>query len=212
MSEILITNSQNIIKELDSSNLDEFVRISQNVKFNYFVYAKNSEININLQTMWDNVSWNIFILCYGPWECKWDIITRIGHPNADINVLILTLLQDDNSMSINWDITLSKWVSDSQWHLLEKNLIIWKNIKVKATPRLDVYSSNIHATHWVSVDKIDPESLYYMESRGLSFQRSQNLLISWYIQNIFANFTEISDQESLGIQNKILSSIAITND
>jgi hypothetical protein len=51
MSEILITNSQNIIKELDSSNLDEFVRISQNVKFNYFVYAKNSEININLQTM-----------------------------------------------------------------------------------------------------------------------------------------------------------------
>ena len=212
MPTISITDNQNIIKELNSSDLDEKIDISSQTKFNYFVYAKNSQINVTLQTLWDFVSWNVFVVCYWQWECTWNIITKINHSHSNINVLILSILQDDNSVSLNWDIVVAKWISQSQWHLLEKNLIVWKKIKVKVIPRLDVYSCDVQSTHWVSIDKMDTQNLYYMMSRGLSQKESQNLLISWHIQNILQNFDEISDMEKQDIQSTILSSIAMTND
>ena len=45
---------------------------------------------------------------------------------------------------------------------MEKNVVLWKNIRVKMSPKLDVYSQNVQATHWVSIDKIDPEKKFYI--------------------------------------------------
>ena len=121
-------------------------------------------------------------------------------------------MQVDNEITIDWDIKLWKNIVDTQWHLLEKNIILWKKIKIKATPRLDVYSDNVQATHWVTIDKIDSESLLYISTRWLSQSSATNLMISWYIQNILSQFPDTTEAEKIQILQDILSHIALPHD
>lgn len=77
------------------------------------------------------------------------------------------------------------------------------------SPKLDVYSQNVQAIHWVSIDKIDPEKNFYIESRGLSKRQSLELCIHGYIQYILEHFDTIADIEKNEIENTILSNIQI---
>jgi Fe-S cluster assembly scaffold protein SufB len=88
-------------------------------------------------------------------------------------------------------------------------VILGKKVKAKMSPKLDVYSQNVQATHWVSIDKINPEKKFYIESKGLSNKEAIELSIHGYIQYILENFDTISDSEKNEIENTILSNIQI---
>ena len=192
-----------------STTKSESFSLSKNIKFNYLSLVQNSEFELEIQTKWENIEWNIFVVCF--WKWKINSKVRIGINNSDnkINVFIFGLLQDDNFIDVNWDIKIAKNVLNSQWHLMEKNVILWKNVKVKMSPKLDVYSQNVHATHWVSIDKINSEKKFYIESRGLSNKEAIELSIHGYIQYILESFDTVSESEKNEIENTILSNIKI---
>ena len=77
------------------------------------------------------------------------------------------------------------------------------------SPKLDVYSQNVQATHWVSIDKINPEKKFYIESRGLSNKEAIELGIHGYIQYILDFFDTVSDSEKNKMEKIILSNIKI---
>ena len=207
ISEIWTNN--NIIKDISNSNVDEDIFLSWWNDFNYFLYGNQSNAKLYFQTWWEDIVWNIFVMLYWTWDSSWNIQVDIKHSNCNINVFILSLLQDDNFIDVDGNITVGKSVSNSQWHLMEKNIILWKKVKTKMSPRLDVYSSDVSATHWVSIDKIAWESLLYLESRGLSYDDSQNLLISWYIKNILEYFVDIDTSEKDNIERTILFNLKL---
>lgn len=207
-----IDKSEDIIDEISIKQVNNEINLWWHTMFNYFLYARNSSISLQINTQWEKIKWNIFLVWYGSGQCNIDIKWKINHSDCDINILSLCLLQDDNSVSINWDILLSKNISNSQWHLLEKNVILWHNAKITATPKLDVYSDNVHATHGVSIDKISPESLFYIWSRGLSTIESTNIMLSWYIQSMLNYFVHIDSTQKDQIEKNILSNIKISYD
>lgn len=204
-----ISSDSEIIKIYTSdSKLEEFF-ITSKVKFNFLALIYDSEINIQFQTEWDDIQWNIFVVCFGKWKVSSTIKTYINNSNTKINIFILSFLQNDNTISVDWDVIIWKLTTNSQWHLLEKNLIIWKKIKTKVSPRLDVYSQNTQSSHGVSIDKIDPEKKFYLQSRGLDKQETMELTIHGHIQYILDHFPEKTDQEKNEIENIILSNIQI---
>ncbi len=210
--EYTISNDENIIKYYWDLQVDDQIDLLWNVNFNYFVYTKNSNIKIKFDTKWEAVTWNVFVILYWKWNSFLDVIINIKHDNCKINVYIVSFLQDDNSISVNWNVIVDHNVNNSQWHLLEKNLILWKNVKVKAIPRLDVCSQNVYATHGVSINKFDPINLFYMWNKWLDEVTSQRLLVQWLIQNILQHFVDLSVVDNQKIQAKILSSIIISNE
>lgn len=204
-----ISSDSEIIKKYTSeSKLEEFF-INQKVKFNFLALIHDSEINIQFQTQWDDIKWNIFVVCFGKWKVSSTIKTFLNNSNTIINVFILSFLQNDNTINVDWDIIMWKWTINSQWHLLEKNLIIWKRIKTKVSPRLDVYSQNTQSSHGVSIHKIDQEKKFYLQSRGLDTQETMELMIHGHIQYILDHFPNKTDQERKEIENIILSNIQI---
>lgn len=203
-----INSNENIIDKIISTTISKSFLVSKNTKFNYLSLVENSNFDIEIQTEWELIEWNIFLICFGKWTVTSKIQANINNSENKMNVFILSLLQDDNSINVNWDIKVDKNVSNSQWHLMEKNIILWKKVKVKMAPKLDVYSQNIQATHWVSIDKIDPEKKFYIESRGLSNKDAMELNIHGYIQYIL-EFFDITDLEKTEIENTILSNIQI---
>lgn len=192
-------------------NDEKNINFSENKNFNYLALINNSNTKFTISVSWIWIEWNIFAICFWEWEVLAEIETSINSSNSRVNVFILSLLQDDNTISISWDIKISKNLENSQWHLLEKNLILWKKIKIKATPRLDVYSSNVQATHGVSIDTFDSDKLFYLKSRGLDKNQSLELSISWYIENILDKFKSINENEKNKIEKLILSTIKIND-
>ena len=204
-----INSNQNVIDKIISTTKSECFSLSKNIKFNYLALVENSSFNLGVQTWWEQIEWNIFLICFWKWEVICKVKSDINGSENKINVFILSLLQDDNSIVVDGDIKVAKNVSNSQWHLMEKNAILWKKVKVKMSPKLDVYSQNVQATHWVSIDKIDPEKKFYIQSRWLSNRQSIELSIHGYIQYILAFFDSLNDGEKIDLENIILSNIQI---
>ena len=204
-----INSIENKIDKIFSTTKSESFSLSKNTKFNYLALVRDSTFNLDIQTQWDQIEWNIFLICFWKWKITSKVQTNINNSENKINVFILSLLQDDNIIDVDWDIKVAKNVSNSQWHLMEKNVILGKKVKAKMSPKLDVYSQNVQATHWVSIDKINPEKKFYIESKGLSNKEAIELSIHGYIQYILENFDTISDSEKNEIENTILSNIQI---
>lgn len=207
-----ITESSNLIQNYSETQISQEIILSWEINFNYFVYARESSLDIIFNTQWDNINWNIFVILYWKWRSSGHIVSNISHSNCHINIFTLCLLQDDNEITIDWDVKLWKNIANTQWHLLEKNIILWKKVKIKATPRLDVYSDNVQATHWVSIDKIDPESLLYIHTRWLSASSAINLMVSGYIKNILNHFWDLSEESKIQMLQDILSHIVLPHD
>ena len=215
MSQDKQINNQTI-KQYIWEEIKDKIYFPQNTESKYLIISSDSKLDLQFFTKWENVKWDIFAIFFGDKTLSANIVAHIQNSNAHINVFILSFIQSDKLIDVQGSINLWKNISNAQWHLLEKNVVIapkWQKIKVKAVPRLDVYSNDVQATHGVSIDRINNEELFYLWSKWLSASDSQDLIIKWYIQNILEQFTDIAEEEKNNIENTILSNIIkIKND
>jgi Fe-S cluster assembly scaffold protein SufB len=72
---------------------------------------------------------------------------------------------------------------------------------------LDVLSSNVKASHGAKIHSLDRAKMFYMVSKGLSFQKSQRMIIQSVLQSIFDKLTSFSLQEKQQYFDSIIDSI-----
>ncbi len=197
--------SKNLIQKSFSENTKNTIRLVANTDFHYLLLAENSESKIIFETKWENIKWNIYAIYFGSKPIKSDIQVNISSSNVDINVFMLSLLVSDQEFNTNWNIYLLKDIHNSQGHLLQKNLILWEKIKVSSIPRLDVYSNDIKASHGFSIDRLNQDKMFYLNSKGLSESTSKELIVHWNIKDILNKFTNLSEEQKNAIEDLILS-------
>ena len=207
---IVVSKNDNIVQNYTNSTVNNKIYLQKDVDFKYLLIANDSDIKIEFTTQWTGVKWNVFAIFFGNKPISANIVSHIHNSFSQVNIFLLSFVSTDKMIDVQGSVDLWKNISKAQWHLLEKNIIIAPSsskIKIKAVPRLDVYSNDVQATHGVSIDRISEESLFYLTSKWLAKNTSQELVIKWYIQNILEQFTNISDEEKNNIENTILSQI-----
>lgn len=149
----------------------------------------------------------IKVLCLGTSHCKIQhrLLAQLVGDGAEADVYMLSLLQDDSDIDIHGNVTLGKNVYKVSGHLLEENIILWQRIRIKTAPILDVHSSDVRASHWCRVERLDPKKLFYMQSRWLSHSESQALLIDGYLGSFFEGYDDNKELYQL-LREKLLSS------
>ncbi|CBW26116.1 conserved hypothetical protein [Halobacteriovorax marinus SJ] len=60
---------------------------------------------------------------------------------------------------------------------LNKNLLLTKKAHVDTRPQLEVYADDVKCAHGATVGQMSDEEAFYLQSRGLSKERAQKLLI-----------------------------------
>ena len=65
-----------------------------------------------------------------------------------------------------------------------KNLLLDKVSKAYAKPELDIKCSDVICTHGSTTGTLDKEQLFYMQSRGISYRNSVNILIEAFYKDI----------------------------
>lgn len=205
--DIILSWSKSLLQKCFSKNSKNMITIQNNLRFDYLLLAENSDSDLEFNIKGENVTWNIYAIFFGRDTVKSNIQVNISSSDSNVNVYMLSLINSDKQFDINWNIKLWKDIFNSQWHLLEKKLVLGEKIKVKAVPRLDVYSNDVKASHWLSIDRINSDEMFYLNSKWLDESISKELIIRWYIANILNQFKDLSDTEKSEIENQILSKI-----
>ncbi len=202
--DVILSWSKNLLQECFSENTRNIITVQRNTNFHYLLLAENSQSDIVFEIQGENVVWNIYAIYFGYNFLKSNILVNILSSNSKINVFMLSLLTTDKAFDTDWNVFLWKNISNSQWHLLQKSLILWENIQVKSVPRLDVYSNDIQASHWFSVDRLNIEKLFYLNSKWLTESISKDMIIRGNVEAILDKFVHLSDFHKNQIIQRVL--------
>jgi Fe-S cluster assembly protein SufD len=62
---------------------------------------------------------------------------------------------------------------------------------MNANPQLEIYADDVKCSHGSTTGQIDSEALFYLRSRGISKQRSMELIVGGFAKDIIDHIKNI---------------------
>lgn len=66
---------------------------------------------------------------------------------------------------------------------LSQNLLLSSSAEIDTRPELEIYADEVKCTHGASVGQLDPEALFYLQSRGISHEMAKGMLLQAFVQD-----------------------------
>lgn len=187
MQKFIWENSEkNILRKFE--NEDDVFQIipdsDSDIKF--CAVIKNSQISFNFDIQNENTNIECYFLVPAI-ECqnvKLDINTNLKISNTKVWINVIALASDNASITLDGNLHIENGIKNVEAKLYEETLLLWNAKYISLIPWLRVDSPDVKASHWAKVQRISPERLFYMQSRGLSSEKAINMIINSYSQQI----------------------------
>jgi Fe-S cluster assembly protein SufD len=115
-----------------------------------------------------------------------DYDTQQNHlaPNTTSDLLFKGALKA-NSRSI-WQgmIYVAPGAQKTDGYQANRNLILDKTAKADSIPGLEIMADDVRCTHGATVGKIDPDEMFYLNSRGIHPEEAQRLIVEGFFEPI----------------------------
>jgi len=72
----------------------------------------------------------------------------------------------------------------SSAHQTNKNLVLSDDAEVDSQPKLEIFCDDVQCTHGAAVGRLDPNAVFYLNSRGLDAREAQELLIRGFVSEV----------------------------
>ncbi len=69
---------------------------------------------------------------------------------------------------------------------VNKNIVLSPKAKAHTAPKLEILVDEVACSHGATVGDVDPESLFYLESRGIATEEAQRLLVQGFLEDAIA--------------------------
>jgi len=76
-------------------------------------------------------------------------------------------------------------------------LVLGDNIKNISEPVLEIKNNDVKASHGSTTGRIDEEKIFYLKSRGLNQEESENLVIQGFFERLISQIEDEKAQEEL---------------
>ena len=187
MQKIICDKSEkNILRKFENEekNFQITPDLDSNVKF--WAVIKNSQISFNFDIQNENTSIECYFLipAIKSQNVKLNINTNFKVSNTKIWINVIALASDDASITLNGNLHIENGIKNVDAKLYEETLLLWNAKYISLIPWLRVDSPDVKASHWAKVQRISPERLFYMQSRGLSQKKAINMIIYSYSEQI----------------------------
>lgn len=122
--------------------------------------------------------------CKGSKKEKVVINTRQEHaaPRTKSNLMIKAVLDDNSQIRSNSMIFVEKHAHQVNASQSSKNIMLSSTANAVAIPQLEVLADDVLCKHGAAISMIDSETLFYLQSRGLSKQASKQMIIDSFLQ------------------------------
>lgn len=187
MQEIALSSTEKTILKLYENQKNDFHIIPQwdsNTKF--WAVIKNSEISFIFDAQHENTSLECYFLIPSVQnqDVKLNIQTNFKSRNTKILINVFSLASDNASITLNGNLHIENNIKNVEANLYEETLLLWNAKYISLIPWLRVDSPDVIASHWAKIQRISPERIFYMQSRGLSQGKATNMIINSYSEQI----------------------------
>lgn len=123
-----------------------------------------------------------------------------GEAGSQSSVNIVGAVLDSAHIAYTGSIVIAKEAIRTQAHQYNKNIVLSEKASVKAKPGLKVLNNDVACSHGSATGKIDVESIFYAQSRGISAEQAKKIIISGLLYEALQDkyfFQKITDAVSL---------------
>ena len=191
-----ILQEQSVFELWEKSSAEKRIMLKNSVPLKYSALVYASELDFSLETAQEGSVLDMMLLCPVMDENPLHINLHLDlkHHYCKIVLHLVALVQTDAKTTLNATIMMEPHIQDASAHLLEETVILSPEVQLKSLPILDIHAKNIQASHGAKIYRLDEEKLFYLQSKGLSFKQAQQLLLSSYIEKLFADL-ELEEEE-----------------
>ncbi|HET9177617.1 MAG TPA: Fe-S cluster assembly protein SufD [Terriglobia bacterium] len=112
--------------------------------------------------------------------------TAIDHaqPHCSSREFYKGILDGKSTAVFNGKILVRKDAQKTDSKQSDKNLLLSESAVIYTKPQLEIFADDVKCTHGATVGQIDPESIFYLRSRGLGLEQARSLLIEAFAAEI----------------------------
>ena len=112
--------------------------------------------------------------------------TKVSHlkPNCTSFELYKGVLRDKSTGVFNGKVIVAEDAQKIEAYQQNKNIILSREATMNAKPELEIFADDVKCSHGTTTGQFDEEALYYLQTRGLSKESAQTLLVQAFADEV----------------------------
>jgi Fe-S cluster assembly protein SufD len=170
------------------------INLEKNSHLEYFILSKGSkflkhDINCSLNNEYGSVVLNGIIDLDD--KKHHEIKTNINHneENCKSYQLIKSVLNDNSKGVYQGKIYVNSKAQKTDGYQLSRALLLSDEVEFNAKPELEIYADDVKCSHGSTSGNVDENSIFYLMSRGLSYEQSKKLLTNGFLNEVIEKIT-----------------------
>ena len=170
------------------------ISLEKNSHLEYFILSKGSkflkhDINCSLNNEYGSVVLNGIIDLDD--KKHHEIKTNINHneENCKSYQLIKSVLNENSKGIYQGKIYVNSKAQKTDGYQLSRALLLNDEVEFNAKPELEIYADDVKCSHGSTSGNVDEDSIFYLMSRGLSYEQSKKLLTNGFLNEVIEKIT-----------------------
>lgn len=128
-------------------------------------------------------------------------------PNTTSDLLFKGALKDTSRSVWQGMIYVAPGAQKTDGYQANRNLVLSTKARADSIPGLEILADDVRCTHGATVGKIDPDQVFYLQSRGLDYQQAERLIVEGFFDPIMQRipFEGVRERLQQSIQDKMHS-------
>ena len=105
-------------------------------------------------------------------------------PHCTSHQLYKGILDGNGRAVFNGKVFVREGAQKTDAQQTNKNLLLSDKARVDTKPQLEIYADDVKCAHGAAVGQIDPEELFYLETRGIGPELGRNLLTYGFAEEV----------------------------
>ena len=185
---------QNNSKEtINIGNMHIRQNTSSNYIFNQFALGGSlSRINIYSDLIGNgaNCSLNGLNLSNGSQHMDSYMVTKHHEAHCSSSQNFKFILKDHSSGVFSGRSIVNEKAQKTDSKQSNRNLLLSNNATMNSNPQLEIFADDVRCSHGSSTGALEPEAIFYMQSRGINKESAKSLLVQGFASEIINEFKE----------------------
>jgi Fe-S cluster assembly protein SufD len=143
-------------------------------------------LDLGVKLVGNGASSEVVGLYFGEGNQTLDYRMVIDHEgkNTTSDVFLKGAVEDDAQSVFSGLLRIEKEATRTSTFETNRNLVLSDNAKAQSVPNLEILCNDVMCGHASSVGPLETEHLYYLQSRGLTRDRAERLLIRGFFRQV----------------------------
>ncbi|HIH20716.1 TPA: SufD family Fe-S cluster assembly protein [Candidatus Micrarchaeota archaeon] len=148
-----------------------------------FLGAKASSAVVDCKLMAEGARAENYNSFFGMKNQVFDISTNSYHyaPNTSGNLLSRGVLTQESKGTYRGLIYINEKAGNTNCFLNGHALLVGEKAKANSVPSLEIHTNDVQSRHGATVDQIDSEKIFYLQTRGLSKKQATQTIVEGFV-------------------------------